>query len=65
MAGNGVEISVEQYLELVAPAGDEAQLELIDGDLWYGQEPFYELCRRYLALRGEVPSSKQLRDRSW
>lgn len=49
------QISVEQFLHLCKDAGDAAQLELVEGTLYFGNTTFYEFVKQYLSLRGEEP----------
>lgn len=51
----GEQISVTEFMRLCEDAGDGAQLELLDGILYFGDIPFYEFVKEYLKLRGEEP----------
>jgi hypothetical protein len=44
--------TIDEYLALFAEDG--AKLELWDGEIRIGGEPFYDFVTRYLAHRGET-----------
>lgn len=47
-------LTIDQYFELFEGNSDGSKIEFYGDEMWIGNEPFYDLVVRYLAMIGQV-----------